>query len=43
MEQDLVDAKNGEEGLAPDVWKKKTNQIIRVWQMGQAVTSDVGE
>ena len=42
MEQDLVDAKNGEEGLAPDV-KKKTNQTIRVWQMGQVVTSDAGE
>ena len=41
MEHDLVDAKNGEEGLAQDV-KKKTNQI-RVWQMGQVVTSDVGE
>ena len=41
MEHDLVDAKNGEEGLAQDD-KKKTNQIIRVWQMGQAVTNDLG-
>ena len=42
MEHDLVDAKNGKEGLAQD-GKKKTNQTIKVWQMGQVVTSGVGE
>ena len=42
MEHDLVDAMNGEEGLAQED-EKWENQIIKVWQVGQDVASGVGE
>ena len=42
MEHDLVDAMNGEEGLAQEDEKWET-QTMKVWQVGQDVTSDVGE
>ena len=42
MEHDLVDAMNGEEGLAQED-KKWETQTMKVWQVAQDVTSDVGE
>ena len=42
MEHDLVDAMNGEEGLAQED-EKWAIQTIKVWQVGQDVASGVGE